>query len=307
MSAPVKVAVVGPTASGKSELALALAQKLRGEVVNADSMQVYRGMNIGTAKLSHTQRLDVPHHLLDIWPVTKAASLAEYQQMALAVVNHLTESAVTPLLVGGSGMYVQAVVDEWEIPGTDAEVRARLESELKERGVDSLYQRLRVVDPEAAAAILPSNERRIVRALEVVELQGSFSATLPTPRLAESWVLVGLDVPRPVLDQRIERRVHRMWEQGLVAEVRDLVDQGLREGVTASRALGYAQVLQFLQGQTSEEQAREQTVVATRRFARRQLSWFRRDPRIQWLTAPSESPGSETVKAALGAIESITA
>jgi len=306
VAAPLRVAVVGPTASGKSELALALAQQLGGEVVNGDSMQVYRGMDIGTAKLPPTERLGVPHHLLDIWPVTKAASLAEYQQLALDVVAKLSESSSTPLLVGGSGMYVQAVVDEWNIPGTDANVRARLENELEELGVDDLYERLKDVDPEAAAVILPSNERRIVRALEVVELQGSFTATLPAPRLADSWVLLGLDVPRPILDQRIEQRVQRMWEQGLVAEVQELVQHGLREGVTASRALGYAQVLRHLDGETSEDQAREQTVVATRRFARRQFSWFRRDPRIHWLATP-EGNGSALVDAALEAIESISA
>ena len=191
--------------------------------------------------------------------------------------------------------------------GPTQKLRARLESELHELGADHLYQRLKVVDPDAAAVILPGNERRIVRALEVVELQGSFTATLPTPRVAESWVLLGLDVPRPILNQRIEQRVHVMWDQGLVAEVRGLVNLGLREGVTASRALGYAQVLRHLDGAISDVQAREQTVVATRRFARRQLSWFRRDPRIQWLSPASDRPWSELLDAALGAIGSTSA
>jgi tRNA dimethylallyltransferase len=178
---------------------------------------------------------------------------------------------------------------------------------LHELGADHLYQRLRLVDPDAAAVILPGNERRIVRALEVIELQGSFTATLPTPQIAESWVLLGLDVPRPILDQRIEQRVHHMWDQGLVDEVRELVTLGLREGVTASRALGYAQVLKHMDGAISAVQAREQTVVATRRFARRQLSWFRRDPRIQWLSSASDRPSSDLLDAALGAIGSTSA
>jgi tRNA dimethylallyltransferase len=278
------VAVVGPTASGKSDLGVALARALRGEVVNADSMQLYRGMDVGTAKLTAAERHGVPHHLLDVWDVTETASVADYQRRARAIVDGLRGSGRTPLLVGGSGLYVRAVLDHLEFPGTDAAVRARLEAELAEVGPGELHRRLAEVDPTAAAAILPTNGRRIVRALEVVEITGDrFTATLPEEREFYPSVRIGLDVPRPVLDARIDERVERMWAGGLVAEVRRLVDAGLREGVTASRALGYAQVLRLLDGQLTEEQALEETQRATRRFARRQDTWFRRDARVVWL------------------------
>ncbi len=281
---PAVVAVVGPTASGKSDLGVALAQALRGEVVNADSMQLYRGMDVGTAKLTAAERHGVPHHLLDVWDVTETASVADYQRRARAIVDGLRGSGRTPLLVGGSGLYVRAVLDHLEFPGTDAAVRARLEAELAEVGPGELHRRLAEVDPAAAVAILPTNGRRIVRALEVIEITGDrFTATLPEEREFYPSVRIGLDVPRPVLDARIDERVERMWAGGLVAEVRRLVDAGLREGVTASRALGYAQVLRLLDGELTEEQALEETQRATRRFARRQDTWFRRDARIVWL------------------------
>ena len=281
---PAVVAVVGPTASGKSDLGVALAHALRGEVVNADSMQLYRGMDVGTAKLTAAERHGVPHHLLDVWDVTETASVADYQRRARAMVDGLRGSGRTPLLVGGSGLYVRAVLDHLEFPGTDAAVRARLESELAEVGPGELHRRLAEVDPAAAVAILPTNGRRIVRALEVIEITGDrFTATLPEEREFYPSVRIGLDVPRPVLDARIDERVERMWAGGLVAEVRRLVDAGLREGVTASRALGYAQVLRLLDGELTEEQALEETQRATRRFARRQDTWFRRDARIVWL------------------------
>ncbi|WP_152990561.1 tRNA (adenosine(37)-N6)-dimethylallyltransferase MiaA [Sphaerimonospora mesophila] len=277
------IAVVGATAAGKSDLAVELALRLGGEVVNTDSMQLYRGMDIGTAKLSPAERRGVPHHLLDIWPVTRTASVAEYQRLARPLVEDLLARGRTPILAGGSGLYVRAVLDDLEFPGTDPDLRARLERELAEAGPAVLYDRLKNRDPVAAETILPSNGRRIVRALEVIELSGRpFSATMPSYDSVYDSVQIGVEVPRPVLDERIELRVSRMWEAGLVDEVGGLLEQGLAEGRTASRALGYAQVLRFLSGEWTEEQARAETVRATRRFARRQESWFRRDPRVVW-------------------------
>ena len=281
------IAVVGATAVGKSDFAvrLALEQAVEGpgaEVVNADSMQVYQGMDIGTAKLTEAERRGVRHHLLDVWPVTKTATLAEYQERALEAISGIRSRGRVPIVVGGSGMYVHAVVDRWEIPGTDPKIRASLDAELLSVGPDVLHQRLAELDPAAALAILPTNGRRIVRALEVIAMRGSFSAQLPTFGPNPDVRLIGLRTARPVLDERIQERVDRMWDRGLVAEVRGLERAGLREGRTASRALGYAQVLSFLAGECSEEEAREETVRATRRFARRQESWFGRDPRIEW-------------------------
>ncbi len=287
--APLVVAVVGPTASGKSDLGIALARALGGDVVNADSMQLYRGMDVGTAKLSPAERGGVTHHLLDVWDVTEAASAADYQVRARAVIDELRAAGRTPVLVGGSGLYVRAALDHLEFPGTDPAVRARLEAELDEVGPGALHRRLSDVDPAAGLAILPSNGRRLVRALEVIEITGApFTATLPQQRDVYPSVQVGLDVPRPVLDERIDARVDRMWEAGLVEEVRRLVELGLRQGRTASRALGYAQVLRFLDGEWSEDAARAETKRATRRFARRQDTWFRRDDRVIWI--PYDAP-----------------
>jgi len=278
------IAVVGPTAAGKSDLGVDLALALDGEVINADSMQLYRGMDIGTAKLTPEERRGVPHHLLDIWDVTEAANVADYQRLARAEIERLHAAGRVPILVGGSGLYVRAAIDQLEFPGTDAAVRARLEEELDMRGPGALHARLAAVDPQAAHAILPSNGRRIVRALEVIEITGRpFTANLPGHESVYDTVQIGVDVPRPVLDERITGRVDRMWEAGLVAEVRALEERGLREGRTASRALGYQQVLAAFAGECTEEQARAETVRATKRFARRQDSWFRRDPRVHWL------------------------
>jgi tRNA dimethylallyltransferase len=283
------IAVVGATAAGKSDLAVELALELGGEVVNTDSMQLYRGMDIGTAKLSLSERRGVPHHLLDIWPVTRTASVAEYQGLARPLIEEIRGRDRVPILTGGSGLYVRAAIDDLEFPGTDPGIRGRLEEELSVTGPAPLYERLRSLDPAAAENILPSNGRRIVRALEVIELSGRpFSATMPSFDAVYDSVQIGVEVPRPVLDERIELRVGRMWEAGLVDEVRVLVAEGLAEGRTASRALGYAQVLRFLDGEWTEEEARAETVRATRRFARRQESWFRRDPRVVWL--PFDAP-----------------
>src|SRR5580700_3401083 len=283
------VAVVGPTAAGKSELSLALARALDGEVINADSMQLYQGMDIGTAKLTTSERGGIPHHLLDIWPVTQTASVSEYQVLARAVIEDIQRRGQNPILVGGSGLYVRAAIDKLQFPGTDPDLRATLEAELAEVGPARLHARLASVDPAAAAAILPGNGRRIVRALEVVQLSGGpFTATLPQYESAFPTVQLGIHLPRPELDRRIAVRVGRMW------------DLGLRAGRTASRALGYAQVLAFLDGHWSEEQAMAQTIQATRRFARRQESWFRRDPRVIWLDGTAAELGRRALDACAG-------
>ena len=285
MPQPAVIAVIGPTAAGKSDLAVRLALAIGGEIVNGDSMQIYHGMDIGTAKLTITERQGVPHHLLDLLDVTQPSTVAEFQALARSAIGDCRDRGVTPLVVGGSALYIRAVLDRFEFPGTDAVLRARLESELAAQGPRVMHDRLQEVDPEAAEIILPTNGRRIVRALEVVELTGRpFRARLPPTEYAfDRVVQIGLQMPRPVLNERIEQQVRDMWEAGLVDEVRELERAGLREGRTASRALGYSQVLRFLAGECSEEEARLDTVRATRRFARRQDSWFRRDPRIGWL------------------------
>jgi tRNA dimethylallyltransferase len=301
-SAPPVVAVVGPTAAGKSELAVGLARELGGEVVNADSMQVYRGMDIGTAKLPVEHRAGVRHHLLDVLDITQPATVAEFQAWARAAIDECRARSVVPVLVGGSALYVRAVLDEFDFPGTDPAIRKRLEGDLAELGPAVLHARLAGVDPAAAAAILPSNGRRVVRALEVHELTGRpYQATLPTRAyLYRPSVQVGVDVPRPVLDERIAQRVRQMWSRGFVDEVRALDARGLRTGRTASRALGYQQVLRFLAGEISEDDAREETIRATRRFARRQDAWFRKDDRITWIAHDVRDP----VAAATSAVRS---
>lgn len=284
--APRVVAVVGATATGKSDLAVRLALALGGEVVNADASQLYRGMDVGTAKLPVPQRLGVPHHLLDVLDVTDEASVAAYQRDARAAIDGLADAGRVPVLVGGSGLYVRAALEPLEFPGTDPAVRARWEERAAAVGPRALHAELAERDPAAAAAILPSNVRRVVRALEVVELTGRpFTATLPSGEHVRPTVQVGLRAPREVLDERIAVRVDRMLDEGLVVEVQRLADAGLREGRTASRALGYAQVLDHLDGRLSLDEARDETVRATRAFARRQEKWFRRDDRIVWLDA----------------------
>jgi len=283
------LAVVGPTAAGKSALSLRLAAALGGEIINADSMQLYRGMDIGTAKLTPAERGGIPHHLLDVWPVTETASVSEYQLLARQAITAIHGRGAIPILVGGSGLYVRAAIDKLEFPGTDPDLRARLEDELAQAGGPALHERLSRLDPAAAAVILPGNGRRIVRALEVMELSGRpFSATLPQYESVYETVQIGLELPRPELDRRVADRVARMWQLGLVEEVRQLAAAGLAKGRTASRALGYAQVLRFLDGEGTEQEAAAQTIQATRKFIRRQESWFRRDPRIRWL--PADEP-----------------
>jgi tRNA dimethylallyltransferase len=289
VSSPV-IAVVGPTATGKSNLAVDLALALDGEIVNADAMQLYRGMDIGTAKLSLAERRGVPHHLLDVLDVRDEASVAVYQRQARAVLAEIASRGKRGILVGGSGLYVRAALDAFDLPPTDPVVRVRWESELAAIGSARLHARLAEVDPLAAANILASNGRRVVRALEVVELTGRpFSAVLPqAQKYAIPAVQLGLSLPRPVLDDRIDCRTGRMWAAGLVEEVRRLAEVGLGEGRTASRALGYAQVLRQLVGKCDEAEARADTCRVTRRYARRQESWFRRDPRVNWLPADAK-------------------
>ncbi|WP_424347200.1 tRNA (adenosine(37)-N6)-dimethylallyltransferase MiaA [Kocuria sp. CH-021] len=282
------VAVVGPTGTGKTALGVELALRLGGEVVNADSMQFYRGMDIGTAKATVPERRGVPHHLLDVLDVTEEASVADFQRDARACFARIRSRGRVPVLVGGSGLYVRAALDVLELPGTDPAVRARIEDELAEQGPGALRERLRQVDPESAARL--RDDRRLVRALEVWELTGRpFTAFMPRREHVEPTVQIGLDVDRAALHDRLARRVGAMVEAGLEAEVRALAARGLREGRTASRALGYGQFLDVVDGRATVAQAVEATVTATRRFARRQRTWFRADPRVHWLD-PAE-PG----------------
>jgi tRNA dimethylallyltransferase len=278
---PPVIAVVGPTAAGKTALSVALAKALDGEVVNADSMQLYRGMDIGTAKITDEERDGVPHHVFDVLDVTEPADVASYQRLAREAVADIRSRGRRPILVGGSGLYVQAALDEMDFPGTDPVIRARLEADLEREGPAALWERLQTRDPEAAKAILPSNGRRVVRALEVVALTGSFTASLPEPKAHLEAVRIGVDLDTAALDERIERRVRAMWEAGLLDEVRRLEAEGLREGRTASRALGYQQVLAHFAGEYDEDEAFRLTVQGTRRFVRRQRSWFKRDGRIE--------------------------
>jgi tRNA dimethylallyltransferase len=293
----VTTVIVGPTAVGKSSLAMALARSYRNqgreaEIVNADSMLVYRGMDIGTAKPSAADRAEVRHHLVDLLDVTETASVADFQRLAREAIADCARRRVVPLVVGGSALYVRAIVDDFDFPGTDPDVRARWADELERVGPVALHQQLQEIDPVAAAAIQPANGRRIVRALEVIALTGRpYTANLPSHHyLLPGVVQIGLDTDRPALNARIEHRVRQMWDAGLVDEVRHLADHGLRQGVTASRALGYRQVLQFLDGEVTEAEAYELTITGTRKFARRQDSWFRKDTRIMWVG--SADPGA---------------
>lgn len=278
------VAVVGPTATGKSGLGVEFALRVGGQVVNADSMQLYRGMDVGTAKLDQAERRGVPHHLLDVWDVRRTASVADYQSMARGLVDRLLAEGIVPVLVGGSGLYLRAVLDDLRFPGTDPVVRARLEAALAAEGPAAVHARLAATDPASARRIGPHNGRRLVRALEVVELTGGpYTPDLPSYDDARYDVVhVGVDRDPAELDARLTERVERMWARGLVEEVRGLAASGLRDGVTAGRALGYAQALAQIDGRLSAAQARAETVQRTRRYVRRQRSWFRRDPRILW-------------------------
>ena len=297
---PPIVAVVGATASGKSALALDLAERLGGEIVNTDAMAVYRGMDVGTAKLPVSERRGIEHHLLDYMGVNEPLTVAQFQRDARRVIAEIRARGGAPVLVGGSALYTRAVLDRFEFPGTDEAVRRRLESELAEVGASALHERLAEVDPVAAGNILVDNGRRIVRALEVLEITGRpFSATLPVLEYADPLsVQIGVDIDRPTLDERIGRRVEGMFAAGFVAEVERLLALGLREGRTAASAIGYREVAAYLDGDLTLDEARERTVVATRRFARRQDSWFRKDPRVSWV--PYDDP--QRVERALAAV-----
>ena len=284
MSRPLVVAVVGPTATGKSDLGLVLAGALGGEVVNADAMQLYRGMDIGTAKLTPAERRGVPHHQLDVLDVGEDASVARYQAEGRADLAAIAARGRRPVVVGGSGLYVRALLDRLEFPGTDADVRARLEERAERFGTRPLHDELARLDPAAAIAIGPANTRRIVRALEVIAITGRpYTANLPEQVYEVPAVQIGLDLNREVLDGRVEARVDRMWEQGLVEETLGLLARGM--GRTAARAVGYAEVLALVRGETDERGARDAVVANTRRLARKQMTWFGRDPRIHWLDA----------------------
>jgi tRNA dimethylallyltransferase len=282
---PPIVAVVGATAAGKTGLSLDLAERLDGEIVNTDAMQVYRGMDIGTAKLPEGERRGIPHHLLDLLDITESLTVAEFQGLARETVADIRARGRTPVLVGGSALYTRAVLDRFDFPGTDPEVRRALEAELAEVGPLALHRRLADVDAAAAAQILPDNGRRIVRALEVVTITGRhFRASLPEREYSDPHSLqIGIDIDRPTLDARIGQRVREMFDHGFVDEVRRLLDHGLAQGRTARTAIGYREVAAYLEGDTGLDAAIETTTTATRRFSRRQDSWFRKDPRVVWV------------------------
>ncbi len=281
------IAIVGPTAVGKTALSLEIAEKFSAEIINADAMQIYKGMDIGTAKLPLSQRRGIVHHQIDVLDPSEEANVSQYQKQSREIINELLSKNVQPILVGGSGLYVNSVLEDLEFPGTNLEVRAKYEEILDEKGVEALFQMLKEIDPKAAENILPNNARKIVRALEVNEITGkAFNAKLPEPSPIFSDVRIALDMPRDLLDQRIIDRVHQMFEDGFVDEVKR-IEKNLRIGKTAFRALGYSQVLSLLSGEISEDEAITLTINATKKFARRQLSWFRRDPLIHWLDATS--------------------
>ncbi len=279
--------IVGPTAVGKSSLAVGVAQQLlaagsTAEIISADSMQAYIGMDIGTATPSQAEQGGIPHHLPAVWPVEHALSVVDFQQAARAAIDDVTARGALPIVVGGSGLYVSAILDDLQFPATDAGVRAKFEEQLQLRGPEAMHEQLAAVDPEAAAAILPTNGRRIVRALEVIELTGEpFIAQLPDPVELYPCVRVGLQIDRQAMDERIALRVHQMFDSGFVDEVQAL--PGLADSLTASRALGYTQVLEYLAGDCSLMEAIDTTIAVTRKFARRQQRWFARDARITWL------------------------
>lgn len=284
------IVLVGPTAVGKTDLSLALAHEFNGEVINADSMQLYRGMDIGTAKIPEQMRQGITHHLLDVLDITETANVADYQRMGRQVIQQLAEQGKRAIVVGGSGLFIQGLLEDLQFPQSDQAIRDRLTAEADEIGADAMYQRLVELDPNAAKDILPNNTRRVIRALEVIEITGSAPVTTlaELPEVIPS-IRIGLKRDRAELDQRIGTRVNQMWDAGFVAEVEALESLGLRDGLTASKALGYAQILSAFAGDISIEEAKEKTIQATRRFARRQESWFGRDRKIHWLSANEAS------------------
>ena len=289
------IVICGATATGKSDLAVALAEKLGGQIINADSMQLYKGMDIGTAKLSMEERKAIPHHLIDVLSVREEASVAQYQNDARNLIEQLLEQSIPAIVVGGTGLYIKAILDDLNFPDTDPEVREKIARQAEELGVDVMHERLATLDPAAAAAIPKENVRRVVRALEVIELTGRpYTANLPRVGSTKypNARQFGLVMERETLHERIDLRVEKMWDKGLVREVRDLMSEGLLEGRTAQAALGYAQIIKFAQGEMTEEEAKEETKRATRQYARRQETWFSRDERITWV---KKAPISELV------------
>ena len=290
------IVICGATATGKSDLAVALAEELRGHVINADSMQLYKGMDIGTAKLTIQERRGIPHHLIDVLPVNQEASVAQYQMDARSIIDQLLEENIPAIVVGGTGLYIKAILDDLNFPDTDPEVREKIARQAEELGVDVMHERLAKLDPAAAAAIPKENVRRVVRALEVIELTGRpYTANLPrvgSTKYPQAQQF-GLVMERETLHERIDLRVERMWERGLVREVRDLMGDGILEARTAQAALGYAQIIKFAQGELTEDEAKEETKRATRQYARRQETWFSRDERITWV---KKAPISELVE-----------
>lgn len=283
------ITVVGPTATGKSDLAIALSRQLGGEIVNADALQLYRGMDIGTAKLPPHERGGITHHLIDVLDIHESASVSEFQRLAREAIGDIEARSGQPVMVGGSGLYVRAVTDDIRFPGTDPDVRARLEAEVASQGAASLHSRLRALDPPAADTIAPGDSRRIVRALEVIEITGSpFTAHLPDYTYVRPTVQIGLVLDRDVLHRRIEDRVHRMWEAGWVDEVVGLRALGLRASSTAGQAIGYAEIAAHLDGTMTRAEAIDRTIIRTRQFAKRQVTWFRRDARVHLL--PADAP-----------------
>ena len=289
------IVICGATATGKSDLAVALAEKLGGQIINADSMQLYKGMDIGTAKLSMEERKAIPHHLIDVLSVREEASVAQYQNDARNLIDQLLEQSIPAIVVGGTGLYIKAILDDLNFPDTDPEIREKIARQAEELGVDVMHERLTKLDPAAAAAIPKENVRRVVRALEVIELTGRpYTANLPRVGSTKypNARQFGLVMERETLHERIDLRVEKMWDKGLVREVRDLMGEGLLEGRTAQAALGYAQIIKFAQGEMTEEEAKEETKRATRQYARRQETWFSRDERITWV---KKAPISELV------------
>jgi tRNA dimethylallyltransferase len=286
MSAPL-IIICGATATGKSSLAINAALEIGAEIINADSMQLYRGMDIGTAKVTLDERQGVPHHLLDILEVSQTASVAAYQELARLKISEIWGRGNPVIIVGGTGLYIKSIIDEMNFPDTDPAIRARLEADAESFGAAALFARLQEADPEAAATIDSANTRRVIRALEVIEATGKpYSANLPedvSNRYPDA-IHIGLEVSREALAPRIQRRVDKMWEEGFVSEVRELLSHGLLEGATAQKAIGYSQIIALLNGDIDEPTARESTVTATRQYVRRQDTWFKRDSRITWLS-----------------------
>lgn len=299
------VAVVGPTASGKTALSIELAQVIGGEIINTDSVLTYRGMDIGSAKPTAAERSGVPHHVIDVWNVTYEATVAEFQELARAAIDEVRARGNIPILVGGSALYVRAVIDDLDFPGTDRDIRSAWQTTLADIGPEALHAILAERDPLAATHILASNERRVVRALEVIQMTGQpFKARLPPyESIYPNLVVVGIKMDRATLDSRIEDRVHSMWAAGFIDEVRNL--DGLAESPTASRAIGYQQVLGYLAGECDETEAREQTIVGTRKLARRQDRMLRKDPRTIWLEWNSPELLARAVAAVTASVDPV--